>query len=1126
MAKNKVKVDVEVTDNGTLKQVGGKAAKAAKQLDGVAEGSRNADRRLKGAAKASSNSTKNFSKMAQGISGGLVPAYATLAANVFALSAAFNFLTNAANYKNLLSAQNAYAASTGTVLSSISTQLQKASQGYLNYGQAAEAAAVGAAKGFSTGQLTKLTDDAVKISAALGRSYEDTFNRLLRGVSKAEPELLDELGITLRLETATKRFAAANNKAAKSLTEYERGQAVLAEVNRQIDNMFGQLDSSDFKNPFEELSVTFDEIVKKATQFVLPLFEGLANIINRSAYAAIAIFGMLGVSIFKAAIPTKEMGEAVDGVAERYEKMAKRASESLAKVREEQSKSISALDASRTKASERGQKQASGFVERGSSSAILAKISKDPSAMNRADQANLKKALKAAEAQYLTHGKIVTGIFAGEEIKRVRAFKKTLAEMTASHSTFGIKFISLTKKLVLYGKKAWASSGKAFAVTMKGMASTASKVGSIMNKALGVLGIIGTITILIQSFQELKRGIFDITVSMLGYVDRFIQSGPGKAISKVLVFIQRTLATVLDWTVGLLTDFLRVVSEKIGKALRFMGFEGAAEAIERVAVLDQGMDAVVASMRSMSNAIEEAANGGSSLVEQFKDSTMGKAAQQIQEGALAADELAAKFNDAQQSSERLNTSLASMIENYKKLGERTEFQEAMTGARSVSTAGISSIGIAALNTTDPENQAVLISGLREALGYASQLPGLMGEVGRKWQNADFSTPVGLAAFIGDMMNFERAGAEGVANFEGFRNSLDILGANPQERFKDISGVDTLLANLRVTEEAMRVSAGSLGIGIQELNEEFKDATGFALEDLKTQLTSIAAAYAEIKAEETALSVQRINTATLSGDFVKVAQDEITLREKLLELKTIDLTLEQRALELAAGVGPDRVAEIAREIEAIAARKAILFTEIDATKNGMDDIKQMGINLGSTLQNSMTSAFSSLIQGTKSAKQAFADLAMSMLKNLADITSKMLMMKLLESALGGTSLGGFLGIPSNRYGGVVSQGKQMPGYATGGIASGSQAGYPAMLHGTEAVVPLPNGKSIPVEMKGSSQNNNVTVNVSVDNQGNASTNSQQDSAQAGNLGQVIARAVQQELQNQKRSGGILSPYGAA
>ena len=104
-----------------------------------------------------------------------------------------------------------------------------------------------------------------------------------------------------------------------------------------------------------------------------------------------------------------------------------------------------------------------------------------------------------------------------------------------------------------------------------------------------------------------------------------------------------------------------------------------------------------------------------------------------------------------------------------------------------------------------------------------------------------------------------------------------------------------------------------------------------------------------------------------------------------------------------------------------------------------------------------------------------------------------------------------------------------GYATGGIARGPNAGYPAILHGTEAVVPLPNGKDIPVEMKGggTSQQNNVTVNVTVDNQGQGTTeSSQSDGERGGQLGAVISMAVQKELQNQKRPGGILSPYGVS
>jgi hypothetical protein len=63
-------------------------------------------------------------------------------------------------------------------------------------------------------------------------------------------------------------------------------------------------------------------------------------------------------------------------------------------------------------------------------------------------------------------------------------------------------------------------------------------------------------------------------------------------------------------------------------------------------------------------------------------------------------------------------------------------------------------------------------------------------------------------------------------------------------------------------------------------------------------------------------------------------------------------------------------------------------------------------------------------------------------------------------------------------------------------------------------------------KGSGQTNNVTVNVNVDSNGNAQQNTSATQQQGANLGKAISLAVQKELQNQKRSGGILNPYGVA
>ena len=56
---------------------------------------------------------------------------------------------------------------------------------------------------------------------------------------------------------------------------------------------------------------------------------------------------------------------------------------------------------------------------------------------------------------------------------------------------------------------------------------------------------------------------------------------------------------------------------------------------------------------------------------------------------------------------------------------------------------------------------------------------------------------------------------------------------------------------------------------------------------------------------------------------------------------------------------------------------------------------------------------------------------------------------------------------------------MPSAAVGGILSGPLSGYQAMLHGNEAVVPLPDGKSIPVQNKGSSGSTDQTGLLSME-----------------------------------------------
>ena len=209
-------------------------------------------------------------------------------------------------------------------------------------------------------------------------------------------------------------------------------------------------------------------------------------------------------------------------------------------------------------------------------------------------------------------------------------------------------------------------------------------------------------------------------------------------------------------------------------------------------------------------------------------------------------------------------------------------------------------------------------------------------------------------------------------------------------------------------------------------------------------------------------------------------------------------------------------------------------QLDPTQKALDAIE-------SSLTTGMVNAFDGIIQGTMSVKEAFLSMAQGILQALSRVIAELIAIQILKSIISGfsspmndpsigmTDYSGGFNVGNQRvarYGGVFSNGKKVSGYSMGGIAKGSQAGYPAILHGTEAVVPLPNGNSIPVDLKGAGQQNNVTVNVAVDSKGNASQDTQADSNQGKDLGKSIAAAVQKELMNQKRQGGILNPYGVA
>ncbi|GAI04999.1 unnamed protein product, partial [marine sediment metagenome] len=63
-------------------------------------------------------------------------------------------------------------------------------------------------------------------------------------------------------------------------------------------------------------------------------------------------------------------------------------------------------------------------------------------------------------------------------------------------------------------------------------------------------------------------------------------------------------------------------------------------------------------------------------------------------------------------------------------------------------------------------------------------------------------------------------------------------------------------------------------------------------------------------------------------------------------------------------------------------------------------------------------------------------------------------------------------------GSIAGGLGIPGYQAGGIATGPSSGYMAQLHGTEAVIPLSGGKTIPVEIMNQEEKSPSEIHVHV------------------------------------------------
>ena len=330
---NKVAFEVVVTSKG-FKVVQQEQGKLAKSIDNTNKKTKDLGKtqdkqygRQKQGVIQTANQTKNFSKLSQTIGGSggtsLVGAYATLAANVFAASAAFNALSRAAEFQKLREGLEIVGNQSGRTLSILADNLREATGMALTLEEASSAAALGISGGFGEVELEGLAKVAKGAALTLGRNLPDAFDRLTRGAIKLEPEILDELGIMVRLDDAVEKYAAQLGKSATSLTQMERRQAFMNEILEQGTAKFGDIADAADPTAYQVLGATFGDLTKEIFSFFNETL-GLNTAIKFLADSTTALFGTM--LIFGSTIAT----QIIPALGTMSQKAAERAAQSAA----------------------------------------------------------------------------------------------------------------------------------------------------------------------------------------------------------------------------------------------------------------------------------------------------------------------------------------------------------------------------------------------------------------------------------------------------------------------------------------------------------------------------------------------------------------------------------------------------------------------------------------------------------------------------------------------------------------------------------------------------------------------------------------------------------------------------
>jgi tape measure domain-containing protein len=346
-------------------------------------------------------------------------------------------------------------------------------------------------------------------------------------------------------------------------------------------------------------------------------------------------------------------------------------------------------------------------------------------------------------------------------------------------------------------------------------------------------------------------------------------------------------------------------------------------------------------------------------------------------------------------------------------------------------------------------------------------------------------------------------------------------ANYQQMYLDLinQGVLPSLAKVRVEAEK------AFAEGEKQLNQ--------SIEQQEANIAGLAVTIEALKLEKN-LTLEKQEQLEAAENTLKTLKEDLRLRGLL---KGTAPERKDAAIDAAErGLAPKTVQEYISE-------------GTEAAEDRLRELMNTGyqvVQAANAIGDAFGTAFKGLVSGSMTAQEALAGMFQSIADHFADMVAqmiaeylKMALIKGLGALIGGIFGGGgggsdnsaakmglntpamqqYAPLPREYANGGIAYGG-FTAFANGGMVTGPTMGLVGEGRYNEAIVPLPDGKSIPVQLAGGDGGNQIISNITV-NVSNGQAQSNATGSNSSEMGRKIEGAVRQVIVGELRPGGLLA-----